>query len=81
MARITTLASHELRTIPGVRNVAANVGRAVLGDQVVDVNSAQFVVSIDPAANYDTTVAAIRKVASSYPGIKERRADLLERDD
>jgi CzcA family heavy metal efflux pump len=70
MARITTLASRELRTIPGVRNVAANVGRAVLGDQVVGVNSAQLVVSIDPAANYDTTVAAIRKVANGYPGIR-----------
>jgi Cu/Ag efflux pump CusA len=70
MTRITTLASRELRTIPGVRNVAANVGRAVLGDQVVDVNSAQFVISIDPAADYDTTVAAIRKVAGGYPGIR-----------
>jgi CzcA family heavy metal efflux pump len=70
MARITTAASRELRTIPGVRNVAANVGRAVLGDQVVDVNSAQLVVSIDPAADYDTTVAAIRKVAGGYPGIR-----------
>ncbi len=70
MARVTTLVSRELRTIPGVRNVAANVGRAVLGDQVVDVNSAQLVVSIDPAANYDATVAAIRKVAGGYPGIR-----------
>jgi len=70
MARITTRASRELRTIPGVRNVAANVGRAVLGDQVVDVNSAQLVVTIDPAANYDATVAAIRKVAEGYPGIR-----------
>jgi CzcA family heavy metal efflux pump len=70
MARITTLASHELRTIPGVHSVAANVGRAVLGDQVVDVNSAQLVVGIDLSANYDTTVAEIRKVASSYPGIR-----------
>jgi Cu/Ag efflux pump CusA len=70
MARITTLASRELRSIPGVRNVAANVGRAVLGDQVVDVNSAQLVVSIDPAADYDTTVATIRKVVRGYPGIR-----------
>jgi Cu/Ag efflux pump CusA len=70
MARITAAASRELRTIPGVRNVAANVGRAVLGDQVVNVNSAQLVVSIDPAANYDATVAAISKVAGGYPGIR-----------
>jgi CzcA family heavy metal efflux pump len=70
MARITTLASRELRSIPGVRNVAVNIGRAVLGDQVVDVNSAQFSVSVDPAANYEATVAAIRKVAGGYPGIR-----------
>jgi CzcA family heavy metal efflux pump len=70
MARITTLASRELRSIPGVRNVAASIGRAVLGDQVVDVNSAQFAVSIDPATDYDATVAAIQKVADGYPGIR-----------
>ena len=70
MARITTLASRELRSIPGVRNVAVNIGRAVLGDQVVDVNSAQFAVNIDPNADYDTTVAAIQKVATGYPGIR-----------
>jgi Cu/Ag efflux pump CusA len=70
MARITAQASRELRSIPGVRTVAANIGRAVLGDQVVDVNSAQLTVSIDPAADYDATVAAIRKVAVGYPGMR-----------
>jgi Cu/Ag efflux pump CusA len=70
MARITMLASWELRSIPGVRTVAANIGRAVLGDQIVDVNSAQFAVSIDPAADYDATVAAIRKVIAGYPGLR-----------
>jgi Cu/Ag efflux pump CusA len=70
MNRITTLASRELRSIPGVRNVAAHIGRAVLGDQVVDVNSAQLAVSIDPAADYDKTVDAIRKVAAGYPGLR-----------
>jgi Cu/Ag efflux pump CusA len=70
MARITTLAARELHSIPGVRNVAANVGRAVLGDQVVDVNSTQFAISLDSHADYEATVAAIRKVASAYPGIR-----------
>ncbi len=70
MTRITTRASRELRSIAGVRNVAANIGRAVLGDQVVDVNSAQLTVSIDPAANYNATVAAIRKVVAGYPGLR-----------
>ncbi len=70
MARITTLASRELRSIPGVRNVGSHIGRAVLGDQVVDVNSATLWVSVDPAASYDATVAAIQKVANGYPGLR-----------
>jgi CzcA family heavy metal efflux pump len=70
MTRITTLASRELRALPGVRNVAASIGRAILGDQIVDVNSAQFAISMDPAADYDATVSAIQKVASGYPGIR-----------
>src|SRR6266487_4411137 len=69
MTRITTRASRELRSIPGVRNVAADIGRAILGDQIVDVNSAQLAISIDPAANYDVTVAAIQKVVNGYPGL------------
>lgn len=70
MSRITTRASRELQAIPGVRNVAANVGRAVLGDQIVDVNSAQIAVSVDAAANYDATLAAVRRVVSGYPGLR-----------
>ena len=69
ITRITTLASRELRTIPGVSNVAALIGRSVLGDQIVDVNSAELAVSVDPAANYDATVAAIKKVVNGYPGL------------
>ena len=37
MRRIVTQATQELRQIPGVRNVAAHIGRAITGDQVVDV--------------------------------------------
>jgi CzcA family heavy metal efflux pump len=69
MTRITTLVSRELRTIPGVHHVSANIGRAVLGDQIVDVNSAELVVGIDPAANYDVTLANIKKVVNGYPGL------------
>ena len=69
MARITGRASSELRSIPGVQNVSANIGRAVLGDQVVDVNSAEFAVNVDTGANYDQTVAHIQKVINGYPGL------------
>jgi len=70
MSRIATLVSRELRSTPGVRDVGAHIGRAVLGDQVVNVNSAELWVSIDPAVDYDKTVAAIQEVVSGYPGLQ-----------
>jgi len=68
MVRITTRVSRELQAIPGVRSVNAHVGRAVLGDQVVGINSAKLWVSLDPAADYDATLAAIRETIDGYPG-------------
>ncbi len=67
--RITARVSRELQSLPGVRNVGAHVGRAVTGDQVVGINSSQIWVSIDPKADYDKTVAAIRETIDGYPGI------------
>lgn len=70
MSRISGRVSKELRSIPGVRGVAAQVGRAVQGDQVVNVSSAEVWVSVDPAADYDQTTAAVRRVVAAYPGIQ-----------
>src|SRR6266508_4518531 len=69
MDRITALATKELRSIPGVRDVGAHVGRAITSDQVVHVNSAELWISIAATADYDRTVAAIRQVVGGYPGI------------
>jgi len=66
--RITTRALRELHAIPGVRNAGAHVGRAITGDQVVGINSSQIWLSIDPQADYDATVAAIRETIEGYPG-------------
>jgi len=70
MARITAAASQELRSLPGVRKVSAHVGRAVLGDQVVGINSGEIWVSIDPAADYEATAAAIEGTVTGYPGLR-----------
>jgi CzcA family heavy metal efflux pump len=67
--RITSRVSRELKALPGVRNVGAHVGRAVAGDQIVGINSSQIWVAIDPEADQDKTVAAIREVVDGYPGI------------
>jgi Cu/Ag efflux pump CusA len=85
MARITARASAELRALPGVRSVTTQIGRAVLGDQVVGINASQLWVSLDPKANYEATLAAVRATVEGYPGLtrkvqtylKTRAADAL----
>jgi CzcA family heavy metal efflux pump len=83
--RITTQASRELRAIPGVRNFGAHIGQGTLSDEVVGLNFTENWISIDPAVDYDTTLAAVHKVVDGYPGIqrdvqtylKERTKEVL----
>jgi CzcA family heavy metal efflux pump len=70
MNRITAQAINELRSIPGITNVGSTVGRAITGDQIVGVNSGELWVSLDPAVDYDVTVAAVQAVVSGYPGLE-----------
>lgn len=69
MTRITSRMSDELRALPGVVNVGAHIGRAVRGDQVVNVNSAEMWVSMDAKANYHKTARAIQEIVEGYPGL------------
>ena len=78
MNRITATLTSELRATPGVRNVGAHSGRALASDQVVNINSGEVWLSIDPAADYDRTRAAVRQVVDGYPGV---RSDLLTYSD
>ena len=68
MDRITSRAATELRALPGVKDVGAQVGQASLGDAPVGSDSAEMWVSIDPSANYGKTVKAVRAVVAGYPG-------------
>ncbi len=69
MDRITARATEELRALPGVRDVGAHIGRAVLGDQAVGTDAAEMWVSLDPSADHDATVAAVTRVLDGYPGV------------
>ena len=69
MSRISALASEELRSIPGVRDVGAHIERAITSDQVGEINAGELWVSIDPAADYDPTLASIQTVINGYPGL------------
>jgi Cu/Ag efflux pump CusA len=85
MTRITTAASQELRSIPGVRNFGAHIGRAIASDEVVGIYFTENWVSVDPSADYDATRAAIQQTVDGYPGIvrdvqtylKERTKEVL----
>ncbi len=68
MYRLVSQASAEVQKVPGVRNVAGQIGRAVLGDQVVGINSAQLWISIDPSADQEATQASIDRLVDGYPG-------------
>jgi Cu/Ag efflux pump CusA len=89
MNRITGRAGQELRRIDGVDNVGGHVGRAILGDQTVNVNSGELWVSIDSSADYGRTLDAIEEVVTGYAGVdgsvltypKERIDDVLKTPD
>jgi Cu/Ag efflux pump CusA len=89
MSRIVARAGRDLRAIPGVRDVGGHVGRAVTGDQVVDVNSSELWVKLDPDADYDATKGSVERVVDGYPGFshsvltyeKQRIRDVGATDD
>lgn len=69
MDAITAQAVEELRSLPGIEDVGAHVGRAVQSDQIVNVNSAEVWVSVDGSADYDDTIAEIESVAGGLPDV------------
>jgi Cu/Ag efflux pump CusA len=75
MDRITAAASQELRGLPGVSSVGAHVGRAISSDQLVNVNSAEIWVTLDGAADYNRSKAAITAAMHGYPGVRAHLVD------
>ncbi len=69
MVRTTTQVSDELTKLPGVRSFGAHIGQALLGEEVAGVNLGENWVSLDPSADYETTLAQIRAIAAGHPGL------------
>jgi Cu/Ag efflux pump CusA len=69
MSRLTTVVSRELSKVPGVRNVSAHMGRAIASDKRSNINAGELSISLDPDADYDATVAAVRNVVADYEGL------------
>lgn len=69
MWRITAQACRELLTIPGVRNCGSHIGQALLADEPYGVNFTENWISVDPAVDYDQTLAKIQATVDGYPGL------------
>jgi CzcA family heavy metal efflux pump len=69
MVRISQVACQELMTIPGVRNCGSHIGQALFMDEVYGVYFGENWVSVDPAVDYDDTLAEIQALVDGYPGL------------
>lgn len=69
MQRITVRASKELRSIEGVRNFGAHIGRAEVADEVVGPNFTENWISVRPDVDYEATVNKIQETVDGYPGL------------
>lgn len=86
MNDLTARAVGELESLPGVRNVGAHVGRAIVSDRIVNVNSAEIWVNLDPSADYDATLRGVEEAAGGFEGLSsdvttysaQRVADVLQ---
>jgi CzcA family heavy metal efflux pump len=67
--RIVNAMGKELSGVDGVRSVASHVGRAITGDQIVGINSAQIWLGVKQGAKHDELVAKVRETINGYPGI------------
>lgn len=80
MSGATAQLGSQLEKIPGVEKVGATVGRAITGDQIVDVNSSELSVRISPSANYDATMASIKDAVGRVQGVRSSVGTSLNQD-
>lgn len=72
MDEITAQIAYDVGTLEGVANIGAHVGRAITSDQVVNVNSAEVWITIDEAAEYETTFKSVEMAVGSRADISAR---------
>ena len=70
MEQTTASAGRSLGALPGVTDVASDIGQALLGDRPVDVDSAQTWITLSSKADYGAAKSAITRVLNDYPGVR-----------
>src|SRR5215216_453653 len=69
MWRITAQACNELMSIDGVRNCGSHIGQAMSADEPYGIYFTENWISVDPAVDYDKTLAAVQETVDGYPGL------------
>ncbi|MEO5887618.1 MAG: efflux RND transporter permease subunit [Anaerolineales bacterium] len=69
MWRITAESCRELMTIEGVRNCGSHIGQAKNADEPYGIYFTENWISVDPAVDYDETLASVQEVVDGYPGL------------
>jgi CzcA family heavy metal efflux pump len=67
--RISVRACKDLREIPGVRNCGSHIGQAFQSDEPYGVDFGENWISVNPAVDYEKTLASVQKTVDSYPGL------------
>src|ERR687898_164803 len=67
--RISVRACKDLQEIPGVRNCGSHIGQAFQSDEPYGVDFGENWISINPAVDYDKTLASVSNVVDAYPGL------------
>ena len=89
MTDVATRAVADLEDLPGVSNVNAQIGRAVMSDQTSDVNETEIWLTIDEGSDYGDTVDLVADTVAGYDGVDtevltytdERVGDILDGDE
>ncbi len=68
MTRIVTALQRRLERIPGVAQVGAHIGQALLGEEIAGPEFSEQWITLRPQANLQSTENAVRAVAASFPG-------------
>lgn len=64
MDAVTADLMSDVKALPDVTDVGAHVGRAILSDQIVNVNASEIWLTIDESADYQGTLEAVEGLAN-----------------
>ena len=76
MTAVAGEAVEDLRALSGVADASAQIGRAVMSDEVTSVDRGEVWVRLERDADYDATVDAVRTHRERLPRYAHRGADL-----